>query len=87
MKNISEVKDLCTGCGTCAALCPQNIIKMDISQKKGIYEPIIDGECNECMTCIKVCPGIGVDFKELNKIIFGGHTCQAHGCSAYWPWH
>ena len=71
MKNISEVKDLCTGCGTCAALCPQNIIKMDISQKKGVYEPIIEGECNECMTCIKVCPGIGVDFKELNKIIFG----------------
>jgi len=35
MKNITEVKDLCTGCGTCAGLCPQNI-KMEIDQKKGI---------------------------------------------------
>lgn len=71
MKNITEVKDLCTGCGTCAGLCPQNIIKMEIDQKKGIYVPIIKGECNECMTCIKACPGIGVDFKELNMMIFG----------------
>jgi len=71
MKNISEIEDLCTGCGTCAGLCPQNIIKMEIDQKKGIYVPIIKGECNECMTCIKACPGIGVDFKELNMMIFG----------------
>ncbi|MGD9627129.1 MAG: Coenzyme F420 hydrogenase/dehydrogenase, beta subunit C-terminal domain [Methanobacteriales archaeon] len=71
MKNITEVKDLCTGCGTCAGLCPQNIIKMEIDQKKGTYVPIIKGECNECMTCIKACPGIGVDFKELNMMIFG----------------
>ncbi|MBC7099795.1 Coenzyme F420 hydrogenase/dehydrogenase, beta subunit C-terminal domain, partial [Candidatus Bipolaricaulota bacterium] len=63
--------DLCTGCGTCAGLCPQNIIKMEIDQKKGTYVPIIKGECNECMTCIKACPGIGVDFKELNMMIFG----------------
>lgn len=71
MKNVDEIGDLCTGCGTCAAMCPSEIIEMNINKKKGIYEPIIKGECDECGICIKVCPGVSVDFSELNKEIFG----------------
>lgn len=71
MKNIGEIRDLCTGCGTCAAMCPREIIEMNVNRKKGIYEPIIVGECDECGVCIKVCPGVSVDFRELNREIFG----------------
>ncbi len=73
-KTISYVvKDnLCTGCGTCAALCPTEAIKLRIDAKKGIYLPELDdGKCNNCGMCFKVCPGHEVDFKRLNLEVFG----------------
>jgi len=67
------VKDeLCTGCGTCVALCPGEAIEMVINEKKGIYVPQLNKKkCNNCGTCYKVCPGHEVDFKVLNLEIFG----------------
>ena len=46
----SVVKDgLCTGCGTCVALCPNEAIKLTINEKKGIYLPELNEEkCNNC---------------------------------------
>ena len=69
----SVVEDnLCTGCGTCVALCPNEAIEMVIDEKKGIYVPELDGgKCNNCGICFKVCPGHEVDFKGLNLEIFG----------------
>lgn len=69
----SIVEDnLCTGCGTCVALCPNEAIEMVIDEKKGIYVPELDeGRCNNCGICFKVCPGHEVDFKGLNLEIFG----------------
>ena len=67
------VKDgLCTGCGTCVSLCPQEALKMVIDNPKGIYVPQLDRECcNECGICFEVCPGHSVDIKGLNTEIFG----------------
>ena len=69
----SVVKDgLCTGCGTCIALCPKEAIELTINKKKGIYIPKLNEEkCNKCGICYKVCPGHEVDFKVLNLEIFG----------------
>ncbi len=67
------VKDgLCTGCGSCLAICPQDAIEMVINNSKGIYVPQLDKErCNECGLCLKVCPGHAVDYKQLYSEIFG----------------
>jgi coenzyme F420 hydrogenase subunit beta len=67
------VKDgLCTGCGTCIALCPEEAIELTIDKKKGTYVPTLNEEkCNNCGTCYKICPGHEVDFKALNLEIFG----------------
>ena len=67
------VKDgLCTGCGTCVALCPNEAIKLTINAKKGIYIPELnEEECNNCGICYEVCPGHDVDFKQLNLELFG----------------
>jgi coenzyme F420 hydrogenase subunit beta len=63
---------LCTGCGTCIALCPEEAIKLTINEKKGIYVPELNEEkCNNCGICYEVCPGHEVDFKRLNFEIFG----------------
>ncbi len=70
---LSVVEDnLCTGCGTCIALCPSGSIKLVLNQIKGVYVPKLDlGRCSNCGMCLKVCPGHEVDFNGLNAEIFG----------------
>jgi len=63
---------LCTGCGTCVALCPQSAIRIEIVRKRGIYLPRVNEKaCNACGICLRVCPGRGVDFAMLNQVAFG----------------
>jgi len=53
-------------------ICPVDAIEMVIEHKKGIYIPQLDEEkCNQCGLCFEVCPGHGVDFKQLDLEIFG----------------
>ena len=73
-KNISFVvaSSLCTGCGTCAGVCPGNAIRMDINSNLGIYLPrVSERECTHCGVCVKCCPGHAVDMQKLNSILFG----------------
>lgn len=61
--------NLCNGCGTCAGICPNNAIVMQISN--GLYVPTLDSsKCKKCCTCIKVCPGVSVNFHSLNRFFF-----------------
>jgi coenzyme F420 hydrogenase subunit beta len=63
---------LCTGCGTCAGICPRDAVDMVIDHRRGVYVPRLDEEkCNECGLCFAVCPGHSVDFRQLNIDIFG----------------
>lgn len=64
--------NLCTGCGTCVAMCSHNAITLIINKRKGIFNPIINWEqCDKCGICYSVCPGHGVDFEALNLEVFG----------------
>ncbi len=66
-KNINFVveNNLCTMCGTCAGICTENAINMELNYSKGIYVPIIDGFlCNECGLCVQCCPGFKVDINK-----------------------
>jgi len=64
--------DLCTGCGTCVSICPNNAIKMIKSADGRYYKPQINkNKCISCGLCLRVCPGYAVDFKNLNLKIFG----------------
>ncbi|QHN08750.1 Coenzyme F420 hydrogenase/dehydrogenase, beta subunit C-terminal domain [Methanothermobacter sp. THM-2] len=71
MRNVAEVGELCTGCGTCVAICPPGVISMEINHDRGVYEPVITGGCDGCGLCLRVCPGIEVDLADLNMRVFG----------------
>lgn len=48
--------DLCTGCGTCAGICPQKVLKIQ-DNEYGEYIPYEIRECNSrCGLCLEVCP-------------------------------
>lgn len=70
---VEVVRDgLCTGCGTCIALCPEEAIKHSIKKDKGIYIPELNNDkCVRCAICYKVCAGHEIDFRGLNTEIFG----------------
>lgn len=49
-------KNLCIGCGLCAALCPQGILVMQWNHY-GEYNPVEISPCTkECGLCLKICP-------------------------------
>jgi coenzyme F420 hydrogenase subunit beta len=65
-------RKLCTGCGTCASVCPQDAIEMMMHPRKGCYLPRLDKKrCTRCGLCHQVCPGPGVDFESFNDELFG----------------
>lgn len=73
-ETIESVVDagLCTGCGTCVGICPIDAVEMNIDRRKGIYLPQADkAKCTGCGLCFEACPGHSVDFKSLNREIFG----------------
>lgn len=46
----------CTGCGACAARCPQRAIRMEIGEE-GFVRPVIDADkCVGCGLCARICP-------------------------------
>ena len=68
--------NLCCSCGTCAAICPTEAIRMKTS--RGLVLPEVQSQkCNRCQLCIKSCPGYSVDFEELNLKIYGQQPQKA----------
>ena len=50
------LKNQCIGCGTCDAICPVDVLKMDFNSS-GMYEPIeSDGCLDKCTLCMDACP-------------------------------
>jgi coenzyme F420 hydrogenase subunit beta len=72
LENVQRVLSdgLCTGCGTCAGVCPTEAITMLVTG--GLLLPRVEEEkCSHCGLCLKCCSGNSVDFNELACEIFG----------------
>jgi 2-oxoacid:acceptor oxidoreductase delta subunit (pyruvate/2-ketoisovalerate family) len=58
--------DKCTGCGTCARLCPEGAIKMEL--KNGKQKPRVDlNYCKGCGLCAEECPVKAIIMKLEKK--------------------
>ena len=65
-------RKLCTGCGTCAGICPRDAIEMTVHARKGCHVPRLDRKrCTRCGLCHRACPGHSVDFESFNSKLFG----------------
>lgn len=56
-----HINDACTGCGTCAELCPTNNIRLSGGK------PVWGENCTHCMACICGCPCEAVEYKNKSK--------------------
>ena len=60
-------KKMCSGCSSCANICPQKCIKM-IADNEGFLYPVVDKEkCTHCGLCSKICPIINSAEDTLEK--------------------
>ena len=49
-------KDNCTGCYSCANICPKNCINMNMDKEGFKYPNISEDKCIKCKKCINICP-------------------------------
>lgn len=86
-KSVLEVikENNCSGCGTCAGVCPQNAIKITLN-KDGFFRPEIDkNSCVNCGLCLKICAGFNEKIEERKEnckqdLVFGEYV----NCYAGW---
>ncbi len=73
-------KNLCIGCGVCAAICPSHTLEMEWNLH-GEYNPVKKMPCDkECGMCLKVCPfAEGNDNEDcIGASLFGSIPRMCH---------
>ena len=57
MSNIQHISDvlMCSTCGACAAVCPKDAIRYELTSTGRMYASI-NSQCIDCGLCSKVCP-------------------------------
>jgi len=68
-----QLRDACTGCGDCAAVCPQDIIALDIARL-----PVVrgTGACGRCGLCADVCMQGAIELTEETRIGLDAVLCR-----------
>ena len=59
--HVLESYDLCSGCGACAATCPQGAINIEETQDGFLRAAVDEEKCVRCEACRKSCPFDGSD--------------------------
>ena len=73
-QNITTIvsRGWCSGCGTCAAICPQKALTIEYTADGRYIPRLIQGKCNHCALCMSVCPAANDNYDQLNRFVFGG---------------
>jgi len=72
--------NLCLGCGTCGAVCPQSAINMIETPAGLLLAQIDNSKCSECGLCAKCCPGTHLEKNLLRPEVdpFKGNVIAAY---------
>ena len=54
--NISQISDICTGCGSCVAVCPSAAIQMQPDEHGFLHPAVEAAACTDCGLCARKCP-------------------------------
>lgn len=76
------LNQMCTGCGICEDVCPKHCIS--IKRVDGEHRPVLDEKAclgDKCGKCLKVCPGVGIDFQK-HKVAEDG-ACEDKYIGSY----
>lgn len=57
-------RDLCSGCGNCAAVCPEGVVEVE-------ELPQLTGKCTDCGYCLMSCPRSYLSTEEVEERLFG----------------
>ncbi|MHC4131893.1 MAG: polysaccharide pyruvyl transferase family protein [Planctomycetota bacterium] len=68
--NKKAVNNLCTGCGTCAGVCPNQTLAMEMTPEGKYIPQIAADNCQACQICAEICPVNKENISELNQFIF-----------------
>lgn len=72
-------KGLCTSCGTCKGVCPQDCVKLAGDE----WEPELDGQCKPCGLCYEICPGKDIPLPRMEEMLYGRRRDLNHPYE-YW---
>lgn len=53
---------ICTGCGICVAICPEDVLRMDENIKKAMIK--YPDDCIACWSCELFCPVSCIEVSE-----------------------
>ncbi len=71
---------LCSGCGTCNAICPHDAISMEVTPSMGLLYASLDiNKCINCGLCARVCPSATI-LSEKDTIDYDSIIGENKGC-------
>lgn len=92
MKHLKTIDESCIGCNTCVSVCSNLYFKEDIPEKSRI-RVLLQGNddfelsvCNQCGTCVEVCPENALSINKAGVIMLNKKLCTAcYACVAACP--